>query len=109
MYSQRAWFHLFVVDGNQRAGLYFPKMLCRLLGVTESTLPYVRLSSTIAPFIFSFVISYNLELLLATDGFPGPPPAARVILNILLTIGTIFKLNWGIVGAGLATSFLRRS
>ena len=80
----------------------FLNPLCRLLGATESTLPYVRsYLLTIAPFIFSFVISYNLELLLATDGFPG----LGVILNIVLDWYTIFKLNWGIVGAGLATSF----
>ena len=80
-----------------------------MLGATESTLPYVRsYLLTIAPFIFSFVISYNLELLLATDGFPGLATIyvlLGVILNILLDWYTIFKLNWGIVGAGLATSF----
>ena len=87
----------------------FLNPLCRLLGATESTLPYVRsYLLTIAPFIFSFVISYNLELLLATDGFPGLATIyvlLGVILNILLDWYTIFKLNWGIVGAGLATSF----
>ena len=84
----------------------FLNPLCRLLGATESTLPYVRsYLLTIAPFIFSFVISYNLELLLATDGFPGLATIyvlLGVILNILLDWYTIFKLNWGIVGA---TSF----
>jgi len=87
----------------------FLNPLCRLLGATESTLPYVRsYLLTIAPFIFSFVISYNLELLLATDGFPGLATIyvlLGVILNIVLDWYTIFKLNLGIVGAGLATSF----
>ena len=87
----------------------FLNPLCRLLGATESTLPYVKsYLLTIAPFIFSFVISYNLELLLATDGFPGLATIyvlLGVILNIILDWYTIFKLNWGIVGAGLATSF----
>lgn len=79
----------------------FLNPLCRLLGATESMLPYVRsYLLTIAPFIFSFVISYNLELLLATDGFPGLATIyvlLGVILNILLDWYTIFKLNWGIV------------
>lgn len=87
----------------------FLNPLCRMLGATESTLPYVRsYLLTIAPFIFSFVISYNLELLLATDGFPELATIYvlfGVILNIFLDWYTIFKLNWGIVGAGLATSF----
>ena len=87
----------------------FLNPLCRMLGATESTLPYVRsYLLTIAPFIFSFVISYNLELLLATDGFPELATIyvlLGVILNIFLDWYTIFKLNWGIVGAGLATSF----
>ena len=102
-------FTCFVVDSNQRAGLYFPKsavQVARSDGIYASICK--ELSSHDSTVHIYSVISYNLELLLATDGFPGLATIyvlLGVILNILLDWYTIFKLNWGIVGAGLATSF----
>lgn len=89
--------------------LAFLNPICHFLGATPRTLPYVRIYLlTIVPFIFSFIISYNLEILLATDGYPAEATVIvtlSVFLNIFLDWFTIFRLGWGIAGAGLATSF----
>ena len=87
----------------------FINPLSGLLGASDATLPYVKqYLLTIVPFIFSFIVSYNLELLLATDGYPERSTiyvTLGVVLNVFLDWYTIFRLDWGIVGAGLATSF----
>lgn len=87
----------------------FLNPICHMLGATTHTLPYVKTYLlTIVPFIFSFIVSYHLEILLATDGHPAEATiivTISVFLNIFLDWLTIFRLKWGIAGAGLATSF----
>lgn len=87
--------------------LGFLEPLCRLLGAGEDTLAdtcaYV---GTIAPMAVFFVLEYNLEVLVKTDGFPRLALGAVIgasLMNLCLDWLFIGPLGMGVFGAALAT------
>lgn len=86
----------------------FMNPLCDLLGATEHTKPYiVQYIGTITPFAIFFIVSYNFEILLATDGFPAKATkivTLGVVANCILDYLFIFVFKWGVIGAAVATS-----
>ncbi|MPQ44226.1 MATE family efflux transporter [Clostridium tarantellae] len=85
------------------------KKLALFLGATETTLPLViSYLKIIILFNGFFIISYCLEVLTKTDGFPYLAIIGMIIAagtNIILDYIVVIKLNWGIKGAALATGF----
>lgn len=77
------------------------------LGATESTLPFVlSYLKVIIFFNVFFIVSYCLEVLTKTDGFPYLAIIGVVlsaITNIVLDYILVLKLNFGVEGAALAT------
>lgn len=86
----------------------FMSPLCDMLGATENTKPYIaQYISWIAPFSIFFIVSYNFEILLATDGYPAKATkivTVGVISNCIMDYLFIFVFDWGIMGAALATA-----
>ena len=78
-----------------------------LLGAEEMTLPYVKdYLLGLAPFAFCFMVSYNMEILVKTDGHPRVALLTVIIgclANCVLDYVAIFILDWGIFGAAVAT------
>lgn len=81
--------------------------VAKFLGASETTLQYTKeyigITSCFAIFI---IISYNLEVLVRANGVPHISTigvAFCAIMNILLDYLFIFRFNWGIKGAALAT------
>lgn len=81
--------------------------LARLLGAEGIILPYaVDYLTGLAPFSVCCIISYNLEILIKTDGFPRLALITVIIgclTNCLLDYLAIFVLDLGIWGAATAT------
>lgn len=79
----------------------------RLLGGGAGTLSYVQqYLRGLTPFSLCFMISYNLEVLIKTDGHPRLATvtvAAGCLANCLLDYLFIFVFNWGVWGAAVAT------
>lgn len=77
------------------------------LGATPDTLDYVKeYVGVIAPFAVFFLGSYNMEILVKTDGTPqlsaiGVTMAG--LTNIILDWLFVMKLGWGVKGAAFAT------
>lgn len=77
------------------------------LGADAQTLPYVKqYVGTIAPFAVFFMVSYNLEVLVKTDGTPtlsviGVTCAG--LSNVFLDWLFVMKFHWGVFGAAFAT------
>ena len=87
--------------------LVFTVPFARLLGANETTLDYtVHYLRGLAPFALCFIVSYNMEILVKTDGYPRIAIATVVtgcLANCALDYLAIFVLNWGVWGAALAT------
>ena len=87
--------------------LIFLKPFALLLGAEEETLGYtMSYLRGLAPFATCFIVSYNLEILVKTDGRPMLAILTVCIgclTNCVLDYVAIFVLNWGAWGAAFAT------
>ena len=87
--------------------LVFTAPFARLLGAEgvtyQYTIDYLR---GLAPFAVCFIISYNMEVLIKTDGYPRIAiltVIAGCLTNCVLDYVAIFVLDWGVWGAAVAT------
>ena len=73
-------------------------------GVTyQYTMDYLR---GLAPFAVCFIASYNMEVLIKTDGYPRIAILTVItgcLTNCVLDYVAIFLLDWGVWGAAFAT------
>ncbi len=87
--------------------LLFLDPFARLLGADEVTLDYVKhYLLGIAPFSVCYLISYNLEVLVKTDGYPRYALFTVIggcLTNCVLDYIAIFHLDMGVFGAAVAT------
>ena len=87
--------------------LLFRERIALLLGADEVTLDYVKQYLLgLAPFSACFIISYNLEVLVKTDGFPRLAVISvttGAVANCILDYIAIFWLDMGVFGAAVAT------
>ena len=87
--------------------LAFTAPLARLLGAEEVTLEYtIHYLQGLAPFAVCFMISYNLEVLVKTDGRPRlalVTVCVGCVANCVLDYLAIFHWGLGIWGAAAAT------
>ena len=87
--------------------LLFLEPFARLLGADEITLDYVKQYLLgIAPFSVCYLISYNLEVLVKTDGYPRYALFTVIggcLTNCVLDYIAIFWLDMGVFGAAVAT------
>lgn len=87
--------------------MIFTEPFARLLGAKDVTLQYtVDYLRGLAPFAVCFIISYNLEILIKTDGSPRLAIATVVtgcLANCVLDYLAIFVLGLGAWGAAAAT------
>ena len=87
--------------------LVFTEPLARLLGAEEVTLEYtIHYLQGLAPFAVCFMISYNLEVLVKTDGRPRLAlitVCVGCVTNCVLDYLAIFHWGLGIWGAAAAT------
>ena len=87
--------------------LLFLEPFARLLGADEVTLDYVKQYLLgIAPFSVCYLVSYNLEVLVKTDGYPRYAlftVIAGCLTNCVLDYVAIFLLDMGVFGAAVAT------
>ena len=87
--------------------IVFLEPFALLLGAEEMTLPYVKdYLLGLAPFAFCFMVSYNMEILVKTDGHPSVALITVItgcLANCVLDYVAIFLLDWGIFGAAVAT------
>ena len=87
--------------------LAFTEPLARLLGAEEVTLAYtIHYLQGLAPFAVCFMISYNLEVLVKTDGRPRLALVTVCVgcaTNCVLDYLAIFHWGLGIWGAAAAT------
>lgn len=97
------------VIGLAITGLVFAFLtpFAKLLGGGEGTLDYVKqYLAGLVPFSLCFIISYNLEVLIKTDGYPRLATASVAtgcLANCLLDYVFIFIFDWGVWGAAVAT------
>ena len=87
--------------------LAFTEPLARLLGAEEVNLEYtIHYLQGLAPFAVCFMISYNLEVLVKTDGRPRlalVTVCVGCVTNCVLDYLAIFHWGLGIWGAAAAT------
>lgn len=87
--------------------LAFTEPLARLLGAEEVTLEYtIHYLQGLAPFAVCFMISYNLEVLVKTDGRPRlalVTVCVGCVTNCVLDYLAIFHWGLGIWGVAAAT------
>ena len=87
--------------------LVFLEQFAKLLGADEVTLEYVKQYLLgLAPFSACFIISYNLEVLIKTDGYPKLAVitvTTGAVANLILDYIAIFWLDMGVFGAAVAT------
>ena len=87
--------------------LLFLDPFAKLLGADEVTLDYVKhYLLGIAPFSVCYLISYNLEVLVKTDGYPRYALFTVIggcLTNCVLDYVAIFHLDMGVFGAAVAT------
>ena len=78
--------------------LFFLEPFAILLGADDITLGYVKeYLSGLAPFSVCYLISYNLEVLVKTDGYPRYAFLTVVtgcLTNCVLTMLSIFGWTW---------------
>ncbi len=78
-----------------------------LLGADGVTYPYtIDYLRGLAPFAVCFIVSYNMEVLIKTDGFPRIAILTVItgcLTNCVLDYVAIFILDWGVWGAAFAT------
>ncbi len=89
------------------AALLFLEPLCRLLGAGADTMANTKTyAGTLAVFAPFFVMEYNLEVIVKTDGHPRLSMAAVILAcltNIVLDWLFIGPMGMGVFGAALAT------
>ena len=87
--------------------LVFQNELALFLGVSEVTLPYVHdYLGVLSWFTFFFIVSYSMEVLVKTDGFPKLATAAvsvGAVTNIVMDYVLVVHVGMGIRGAAIAT------
>lgn len=87
--------------------LCFAGPLARLLGAADHTLEYVKTYLRgVAPFSACFIVSYLMEILVKTDGYPRLAIIAVTTgctFHCLMDYILIFHFKVGIVGAAIAT------
>lgn len=87
--------------------LFHLEAVCRFLGATRLTMPYVKeYIGTIAPFAICFILSYSFEILISTDGYPAAATmivSLGVVVNCVLDYVFVMLLHKGIFGAAIAT------
>ena len=87
--------------------LLFLEPFAYLLGADEITLDYVKQYILgIAPFSVCYLVSYNLEVLVKTDGYPRYALFTVIggcLTNCVLDYIAIFHLDMGVFGAAVAT------
>ena len=87
--------------------LLFLDPFARLLGADDITLDYVKhYLLGIAPFSVCYLVSYNLEVLVKTDGYPRYALFTVIggcLTNCVLDYIAIFWLDMGVFGAAVAT------
>lgn len=92
--------------------LLFLEPFAYLLGADEITLDYVKQYILgIAPFSVCYLVSYNLEVLVKTDGYPRYALFTVIggcLTNCVLDYIAIFHLDMGVFGAAVATGISAR-
>ena len=87
--------------------LVFQNELALFLGASEVTLPYVHdYLGVLIWFTFFFIVSYSMEVLVKTDGFPKLATAAvtvGAVTNIVMDYVLVVHVGMGIRGATIAT------
>ncbi|MGL4911661.1 MAG: MATE family efflux transporter [Romboutsia sp.] len=85
--------------------------LAVFLGATESTMVYVKeYLGTIILFVAFYIVSYSLEVLIKSDGYPHLATVGVIIsavTNIVLDYIFVLKLDYGVQGAAFATGIAR--
>ena len=85
----------------------FLEPFARLLGADGVTYQYtIDYLKGLAPFAVCFIVSYNMEVLIKTDGYPRIAILTVItgcLTNCVLDYVAIFILNWGVWGAAFAT------
>ncbi|HSQ87898.1 MATE family efflux transporter [Romboutsia sp.] len=85
--------------------------LAIFLGATSSTLEYVQeYLGTIILFVGFYIVSYSLEVLIKSDGYPHLSTIGvliSAITNIVLDYIFVLKLDYGVEGAAFATGIAR--
>ena len=80
------------------------------LGANNDTLQYVKeYVSGVAPFAVFFIVSYNMEILVKTDGTPILSTIGVIlagVTNLVLDWLFVIIFNWGVRGAAVATGSL---
>jgi putative MATE family efflux protein len=99
---------LLIIGGCITALVFaFMEPFCLLLGATEETFLYVKdYLIGLAPFAVCFIVSYNLEILIKTDGRPRLAMITVCIgcvANCVMDYLAIFEFDMGIKGAAIAT------
>lgn len=87
--------------------LLFTGPLARVLGATEQTAEHLHAYLRgLAPFAGCYMLSYNLEVLTRTDGYPRFA-TFTVIVGCLCNAGldylTVFVFKWGTAGAAVSS------
>ena len=87
--------------------LIFLEPFAMLLGAKDVTLEYTKdYLRGLAPFAVCFIVSYNMEILVKTDGRPTLAIVTVItgcLTNCVLDYVAIFLLDWGVWGAAFAT------
>lgn len=87
--------------------LVFLEPFAMLLGAKDVTLEYTKdYLRGLAPFAVCFIVSYNMEILVKTDGRPALAIITVItgcLTNCVLDYVAIFVLDWGAWGAAFAT------
>lgn len=107
LFSQNFFLLLGVGILISAAVLVLREPFAKMLGADEVTLDYVKQYLLgLAPFSACFIISYNLEVLIKTDGFPKLAVitvTTGAVANCILDYIAIFWLDMGVFGAAVAT------
>ena len=87
--------------------LVFLEPFAVLLGAKDVTYQYtIDYLKGLAPFAVCFIVSYNMEVLIKTDGYPKLAILTVItgcLTNCVLDYVAIFLLDWGVWGAAVAT------
>lgn len=87
--------------------LIFLEPIALFLGASPDNLPYVKeYVGTISVFAVFFILSYNMEALVKTDGTPAVSAigvTACGLTNVVLDYVFVMRLHWGVLGAAFAT------
>ncbi len=87
--------------------LVFLEPIVLFLGASEDNIGYVKeYVGTIAVFAVFFMLSYNMEALVKTDGMPIVSTigvAVCGLTNVVLDYVFVMRFHWGVFGAAFAT------